>query len=151
MLIDRQQDSWRGATLAISIGLVLSVASIVGLLVDQMSVGNLADHVTAQYSPYGEVPDSIVLFAYLYTTAGPGVVTWLIALRGARRRKPWVPLLAGMTFVVGAVLVVFNLVITEHGTQIFPVLWSVLGLLPSVAGLIAVILLWTRTGSRKRP
>ena len=149
--IDRQQNGWRGAGLALSIGLALSLASIAGLLVDQMSVHSLSDHVRAQYSPYGEVPDPNVLFVYLYMTAGLGVVAWLIALRGARRRKPWVPWLAGMTFVVGATLAVFNLVITEHGTQIFPVLWSLLGLLPSVAGLIGVILLWTHTGSRARP
>lgn len=151
VLIDRQQNAWRGATLALSIGLALSLASIAGLLVDQMSVHSLADHVSAQYSPFGKVPDPDVLFAYLYITAGLGVVVWMIALRGARRRKRWVPWLAGMTFVVGAALAVFNLVITEHGTQVFPVLWSVLGLLPSVAGLIAVSLLWTRTGSRARP
>jgi hypothetical protein len=59
-----------------------------------------------------------------------------------------VPLLAGLTFVVGAVLAVSNIFITEHGTQIFPVLWSVLGLLPSVAGLMAVSLLWTRASRR---
>lgn len=56
-----------------------------------------------------------------------------------------------MTFLVGAALAVFNLFVTEHGTQIFPVLWSVLGLLPSLAGLVAVGLLWVRSGSRRRP
>jgi len=151
LLIERQRNDWQGATLALSIGLALSLASIAGLLVDQMSVHSLADHVSAQYSPYGNVPDPNVLFTYLYMTSGVGVVAWMIAIRGARRQKPWIPLLAGMAFVVGAVLAVFNLVVTEHGTQIFPVLWSILGLLPSIAGLVAVSLLWTRTGSRARP
>lgn len=56
-----------------------------------------------------------------------------------------------MIFLVGSALAVFNLFVTEHGTQIFPVLWSVLGLLPSLAGLVAVGLLWVRSGSRRRP
>jgi len=119
VLIDKQQHAWRGATLALSTGLAFSLASIAGLLMDQLSLHGLADHVSAQYSPYGQDPDPNILFAYLYMTAGLGVVGWLIALRGARSQKPWAPVLAGMTFVVGALLAAFNLVITEHGTQVF--------------------------------
>ena len=145
-----EPDSWRGATLAMRIGLALSLASIVGLLTDQTTMHRLADHVAVQYEPYGAIPDPNVLFAYLYATAGVGVAVWLLAIRAAQRRRWWVPLLATATFIVGAVLAVFNLVVSEHGTQIFPILWSVLGLLPSVAGLAAVTLLWTRVSRARR-
>ena len=148
---ETRQNPWRGATLALRVGLALSLASAVGLLIDQTSVHSLVEHVTAQYSPYGAVPDPNVLFGYLYATAGLAVAAWLIALRGVRRRKAWVRLFASMTFVVGAMLAVFKLVITEYGILIFPMVWSVLGLLPSLAGLVAVSLLWTRASRRLGP
>ena len=148
---ETRQNPWRGATLALRVGLALSLASAVGLFIDQTSVHSLAEHVSAQYSPYGAVPDPNVLFGYLYATAGLAIAAWLIALRGVRSRKSWVRLFASVTFLVGAMLTVFNLVIREYGTPIFPVLWSVLGLLPSLAGLVAVSLLWTRASRRPGP
>ena len=148
---ETRQNPWRGATLALRVGLALSLASAVGLFIDQTSVHSLAEHVSAQYSPYGAVPDPNVLFGYLYATAGLAIAAWLIALRGVRSRKSWVRLFASVTFLVGAMLTVFNLVIREYGTPIFPVLWSVLGLLPSLAGLVAVRLLWTRASRRPGP
>ena len=148
---DTPRNPWRGATLALRVGLALSLMSAIGLFIDQTTTRSLAQHVSAQYSPYGAVPDPNVLFAYLYATAGLAVAAWLIVLRGVRSRKSWVRLFASMTFLVGATLAVFNLVVTEHGTPIFPVLWSVLGLFPSLAGLVAVILLWTRDSRRPSP
>lgn len=32
---------------------------------------------------------------------------------------------------------------SEFGTQILPTSWGLFGLLPSIAGLVAVVLLWT--------
>ena len=148
---ETRQNPWRGATLALRVGLALSLASAVGLFIDQTSAHSLAEHVSAQYSPYGAVPDPNVLFGYLYATAGLAIAAWLIALRGVRSRKSWVRLFASVTFLVGAMLAVFNLVIREYGTPIFPVLWSVLGLLPALAGLVAVRLLWTRASRRPGP
>lgn len=148
---DTRQSHWRGATLALRVGLALSLASIVGLFIDQTIAHSLAEHVRAQYSPYGSVPDPNVLFGYLYATAGLAAAGWLVALRGVRGGRSWVRLFASLMFLVGAMLAVFNLVITEHGTLIFPVLWSVLGLLPSLAGLVALSLLWTRNTPRPSP
>jgi len=145
---DTRPNPWRVATLALRVGLALSLASAIGLFIDQTIGHSLAEHVRAQYSPYGAVPDPNVLFGYLYATAGLAIAAWLITLRGVRGGKSWVRLFASLAFVVGAMLAVFNLVITEHGTLIFPVLWSVLGLLPSAAGLVAVSLLWTRASRR---
>ncbi len=108
VFVDRHQPSWRGATLTLSVGLALTLASIAGLLVDQTSVRGLADHVRAQYTPFGKVPDPDLLLTYLSMTAGLGSVAWMIALRGAHHRKRWVPWLARLTSVVGAALGVFN-------------------------------------------
>lgn len=88
VLTDSREKHWQGAALALTIGFALSLASIAGLLVDQISLHNLADHVNAQYAPYGKVPDPDVLFGYLYTTAGLGAAVWLIAIRGVADESP---------------------------------------------------------------
>ena len=68
----------------------------------------------------------------------------MTAIWGFRRHKQWMPVVATIIFLVGASLALFNLVVSEYGTQIFPTSWGVLGLVPSIAGLVAAVLLWTR-------
>lgn len=148
---DTLQSPWRRVTLALRVGLALSLASAVGQFIDQTNAHRLAEQVKAQNLEYGAVLDANVLFGYLYATAGLAVAAWLIALFGVRSRKSWVRVFASLAFVVGAVLAIFNPVIIEHGALAFPVLWSVLGLLPALAGLVAVSLLWTRASRRPGP
>lgn len=119
-----------------------SVVLLIGVIIDQTSIHSLAQHVEALYAPHGLHPDPNVLAGYLYLTGAVGIVLWPIAIRGASGRKRWVPVVATIVFLVGAILAVFTLVVSEYETPLFPTLRGVLGLLPSVAGLTAVIVLW---------
>ncbi|TFD61706.1 hypothetical protein E3T39_06660 [Cryobacterium suzukii] len=134
---------WRGATIALLVGLVLSVVLLGGVVIDQTIVHSLLHHVEALYAPYELQADPNVLFVYLYATGLIGIGFWLLVIWGARAGRPWTPIVTTLVFLIGAGLAVFSLVVAEYDTQIFPQLWGVLGLLPSVAGLVAVLLLWS--------
>ncbi len=53
--------------------------------------------------------------------------------------------MAAAFLVLGAVLAVVDLSATEYGRPILPTWLGVLGLLPALPGLVAVVLLWRRT------
>ena len=117
-------------------GLVLTVITIIALVIDQTSVHSIADHVNALYSPFDLHPDPNVLFGYLYVTGGIGILSWLTMIWGVQRHKRWARVVASMVFLVAVSFALLVLFVTEYGGQIFPTLWGLLGLLPSVAGLV---------------
>ncbi|GAA3747163.1 hypothetical protein [Salinactinospora qingdaonensis] len=132
----------RGPMAAMGVGLLLTLAVLVALAIDQASVGSIATHVQEHYAPHGTVPDPTVLYVYLYVTGGIGVVTWLLLIAAARTPRSWVAVLATIVFCCGLGGGLFNLTISEYGGPVLPALWSGLTLLPCVAGLVAVVLLW---------
>lgn len=141
-----RQPAGRGAVMALSVGLALTVIALVAAVVDQASVHGIADHVRALYGPHDLHPDPNVLFNLLYVTGAFGVLLWLVTIRGVWRQKRWPRVVGALVTVVATSLALLNLLAFEHGTQIFPTVWGVIGLLPCIAGVVAVILLW-----RQRP
>jgi hypothetical protein len=133
----------RPAVTAMGIGLLLTVITLIALIIDQASGSSIADHVNALYAPLGLHPDPNVLFGYLYVIGGIGVLLWLTMIWGVRRDKRWARVVASFVLVVATSLALLVLFVSEYGGQIFPTLWGILGLLPCLAGLVAVILLWT--------
>jgi hypothetical protein len=127
---------------AMGIGLLLTVITLIALVIDQASVHSIADHVDALYAPLGLHPDPNVLFGILYVTGLIGIVLWLATIWGARKQKRGARVVASIVFVVATSFALLVLFVSEHGTQIFPTVWGVVGLLPSVAGLLAVTLSW---------
>ena len=142
-LIEAKRQDRHGAVTAMGVGLLLSVATLIALIFDQTNGDGLALHVQDLYAPYDLNPDPNVLFGYLYVTTVVGILMWLTTIWSVRHRKPGARVVATIVFVFGASLAFFNLVVSEYGTQLFPTLWGFLGLLPSVAGLVAITLLWT--------
>ena len=142
-LIEEKRQDRHGAVTAMGAGLVLSVVMLIALIFDQMNSEGLALHVQDLYAPYDLNPDPNVLFGYLYVTSVAGILLWLTTIWGVRQSRPGARVVTTIVFVFGASLAFFNLVVSEYGTQIFPTLWGILGLLPSIAGLVAVVLLWT--------
>jgi hypothetical protein len=133
----------RPAVTAMGIGLLLTVVTLVALIIDQASGSSIADHVNALYAPLGLHPDPNVLFGYLYVTGGIGVLLWLTTIWSVSQHKRWARVVASFVLVVATSLALLVLFVSEYGGQIFPTLWGILGLLPCLAGLVAVILLWT--------
>jgi peptidoglycan/LPS O-acetylase OafA/YrhL len=79
-----------------------------------------------------------------------GILLWLTIIWGVRRHKRWARTVASLVFVVATSIALLDLSVSEHGTQIFPTLWGILGILPCIAGLVAVILLWSNQNSGAR-
>lgn len=140
----------RGALTALEIGLLLTVTAVIALIIDQTTVHRLAAHVEDLYAPHDLHPDPNVLFGYLYASGVIGIVLWLTTIWGVKHRRRGVTVGATTVFVVGGSLAIFNVFVSEYGGRIFPPLWSIVGLLPSVAGLAAVILLWTSGRAKEK-
>lgn len=132
----------RGAVTAMGIGLLLTVIALIALIIDQVRGQTLARHVQTLYAPHDLNPDPNVLFGYLYVVGVIGILLWLATIWGIIQHKRGARVVATTVFVLGSSVALFNIFVSEYGMQIFPTLWGVLGLLPSVAGLLAVIILW---------
>ena len=76
---------------------------------------------------------------------------WLMTIWAVGRRKRGARLVATAVFVLATGIALLNLSVSEYGTRIFPTVWGILGLLPCVAGLVAVILLWTPGRAKDEP
>ncbi len=133
----------RRAIVAMGLGLLLTVVELIALVIDQTAVHGIAHHLSALYAPYGLHPDPDWLFYYLYATTATGILLWLTTIWVVRRQKRWARVIAATVFVVATGIALLNLSVSEYGTRIFPLFWGILGLLPCVAGLAAVVLLWT--------
>jgi hypothetical protein len=132
----------RPAVTAMGVGLLLTVITMIALIIDQTNGYSIADHVDALYAPLRLHPDPNVLFGILYVTGVFGVLLWLTMIWAVRRHKRWARVIASIIFVVAASIALLALFVSEYGTPIFPTSWGLFGLLPSIAGLVAVILLW---------
>jgi hypothetical protein len=65
-----------------------------------------------------------------------------VTIWGVRTKKPGARVLPGIVLVIATSVAVFILLVSEHGARIFPTLWGLAGLLPCIAGLVAVTSLW---------
>lgn len=133
----------RAAPTAMGIGLLLTAGMLIALIVDQATVHSIANHVDALYAPFDLHPDPNVLFGIQYVIGAIGILLWLTTMRAVLRNKRGSRVVSSIVFLAAASLALLVLVVSEYGTQIFPPQWGVLGLLPSVAGLVAVIAMWT--------
>ncbi|MEU3271396.1 hypothetical protein ABZ639_11150 [Saccharomonospora sp. NPDC006951] len=137
--------SSRSAITAMYAGLVLTVVSgIVPILAE----GTLTRHLHGIYDGYLDAAEfdstrSLVL-TYLFAVAGIGVLSWLLLIRAAHKGKRWARITATLVFLAATCLAVTNLVVTEYGEPLLPPVIGIAGLLPCVAGLVAVGFLWAR-------
>lgn len=140
--------SARHAMVAMYTGLVLTVLAMLALVYDLASTGVLAQHLRDVYAGYvTNPPEAGAVAAYLFTLGALGVVGWLWMLWAVRRQKRWARLVATVLFLVAGVVALADLTVTEYGQTILPIQIGLAGLLPSLAGLVAVVLLWIRRES----
>lgn len=136
----------RGALIAVATGLALTVAALAVVSVDHATGDLLAQHIRAGYPSYSSAridAAAMLWLVYLSVVAALGIVTWAVTGWAVRTGRRWAPLLATAAFVVGTGIAVFNLVVTDtSGDTGLPALLGAVGLLPSLPGLVAVVLLW---------
>lgn len=82
---------------------------------------------------------------YLSILGGLGIIGWLTTSWAVGRGKRWARWLAAGLFVTGTSIALFNLLVRDtSGETGLSALLGWTGLLPSLAGLIVVIMLWRR-------
>ena len=142
----------RQAVRVMTVGVALGLVALAAPLVDQLTAGGLAAHLGSVYAGTGvAAPAASMIAAYLVGLGVLGVLAWGLTIRVVRRRGRRAPLLADAFLVVGAALAAVDLTVTEYGGPILPTWLGVLGLLPCVPGLVAVVLLHRRTSAGAAP
>jgi len=132
----------KGAGFALGAGLVLQLAAIAAVV---QASGAIEQHLREVYEPYkpGQVDQAgSLVVTYLLTLGALGVVGWLVTAWAHRRGLRWTRPLAVTLLVLGTVLAVTNLVVTEYGSRLIPAWPGAAGLLPSLAGVVAVVMLF---------
>src|SRR5690606_19100419 len=141
--------STRGkAFLALLAGLGLTVASTLYIAIDALTTNRLTNHIRDAYPNWSQDDidaDRLAITIYLLGFGVLGAIAWLWCASLVQRGKPSARLAVTVTFIVGTGLAMINA--TQSGEayeQIVPTPYGVVGLLPSLAGLAAVWLIWRR-------
>lgn len=136
--------SARRAVAAMYTGLGLTIVAMLVPIIDQVS-GDLSRHLHEVYAGYNvDVPAASAVLAYLVTIGALGILAWLWAVWAVTKQKRWARAAATALFVLASGLAVVNLTAQEYGQVVLPPQVGLAGLLPCLAGLAAVTLLWMR-------
>jgi hypothetical protein len=139
----------QAATAAMHAGLALTVVVTTVPLVDHATANVLADHIRAGYPSYSAARiDSAATTYLIYLSAlgAVGIGSWLWSIRAVKARRRWVRETVTAIFVLATGIALFDLMIKDtSGDTGLPPLLGWVGLLPCVAGLLAVGLLWRKS------
>ena len=139
----------RSAIEAMYAGLALTVLAVIVLYGDHATANVLAGHIRAGYPTYTQARiDSAVTayLVYLSVVGALGILCWLWTIWALKAGKRWARGGATTMFVLGTGIALIDLLIkdTSGDTGLPPLLgWA--GMLPCLAGLLAVVLLWRRS------
>jgi len=134
----------RKAVIAMYAAAALSAITILAVILNQETSGNLASRMTDAWPDYSanriEEIESITL-TWLFTVGTVQAVGWLLLARTSRAGRKWVRPAAPALLAAGIAITVV------HFTEPFPALVTVTWALPHVAGLAAVAFLWRSESS----
>jgi ABC-type dipeptide/oligopeptide/nickel transport system permease component len=145
MIISAHQRPALGALYA---GLGLSVIVLLVPYVDHATANVLASHIRGGYPAYSRARVDAAVTAYLIylsVIGALGVASWLGVLWAVRAGKRWARGAATVLFALGTGVALTDLLIrdTSGATGLPPLLgWA--GVLPCLAGLFAIALLWRK-------
>lgn len=144
----------RPALVALSAGLALTVLAMAVPYIDRVTGNGLAGHIRAGYPAYsqGQIDAAATTYLiYLSVVGALGVACWAMAIWAVKAGKRWAPVLATAMLALGAAVGLFNLLVRDtSGDTGLPPMLGLVGLLPCLAGLVGVTLLWTRRTGGKR-
>lgn len=140
----------RSAIAAMYIGLAFTIVALLVPYIDHATANILAGHILAGYPSYSQPridSAATTYLIYLSVLGAFGILGWVGTVWVASTRKPWAHWVATGLFVLGTSIALFNLLVEDtSGDSGLPPLLGWVGMLPCLAGLVAVILLW-----RKQP
>jgi hypothetical protein len=143
----RHEQSAIGAMYA---GLGLTVVAMLVPYIDRATGNMLADHIGAGYPTYtqGRIDTAVMAYLiYLSVVGALGIICWFCVIRAVRTGKRWARSVATVVLALGVGIALFNLLVKDtSGDTGLPSLLGWVGMLPCLAGLLAVTLLWR--GSR---
>jgi hypothetical protein len=134
---------------AMYVGLGLTAAALIVAYVDHATGNALADHIRAGYPTYTQarINSAVAIYlVYLSVVGALGIICWLAAIWAVKAGKRWARGAATALFVLGTGIALIDLLIkdTSGDTGLPPLLgWA--GMLPCLAGLLAIVLLWRRS------
>ncbi len=135
-------------------GLALTVVAAIVPYIDRANGNMLAGHIRAGYPAYAQ--DRIdtaatTYLVYLSVLGAIGVVCWFGTIWAVKAGKRWARVVATLMLALAASIGLFNLLVKDtSGDTGLPPLFGWVGMLPCLAGLLAVTLLWRRVGSTPR-
>lgn len=139
----------RPALGAMYAGLALTVAATIAPYVDRATGNVLADHIRDGYPTYPQtrIDTAVTTWLVILSVVGAlGIVSWLWTIQAVRAGKAWARWAATAMFVLGTSVALTALLVkdTSGDTGLAPLLgW--IGMLPCLAGLGAVTILWRRS------
>jgi len=131
--------SIRNAVTALYAAAALSLLAALIVIADQAWADGLAGKLRDAYphrSPGDLSMAESSILTYLFTLAATGVAFFVWMARASRRGRRWVRRAGAATVALGTALSVF------HFTQPHPLVMTLAGLLPCLAGLAGLALLW---------
>ena len=131
------------------VGVALTVVAMIVPYIDHATANVLADHIRAGYPTYSQARIDIAVTTYLVYVSIIGalaVICWLWTIRAINARKRWARGAATAMFALGTGIALFDLLVKDtSGDTGLPPLLGWIGMLPCLAGFLAVTLLWIRS------
>ncbi|MFF3956411.1 hypothetical protein ACFYY1_24750 [Streptomyces sp. NPDC001890] len=138
----------RGALGAMYAGLTLTVLATIAPYVDHSTTHLLADHIRAGYPTYprARVDSATTTYLVVLSVIGAlGALAWLATAWAVRAGKPWARPAATVVFVLGISVGLTGLLAKDtSGATGLPSALGWVGMIPCLAGVVAVALLWRR-------
>jgi hypothetical protein len=130
-------------------GLGLTVVAMIVPYIDLATGNMLAGHIKAGYPTYtqGRIDTAVITYLiYLSVVGALGIICWFCAIWAVRTSKRWARSVATLVLALGVGIALFNLLVKDtSGDTGLPPLLGWVGMLPCLAGLLAVTLLWRRS------
>lgn len=143
------------AIAALCTGLLLTVAATVAPYVDRTTGHVLADHIRHGYPSYTQdrVDAAVDAWLVILTVVGVlGIVCWVGTIWAVKTHKAWARPMATVMLIAGAGSALVALLTKDSSGQVgLAPLLGWIGMLPSLAGLAAVGMLWATPTGRGDP
>jgi len=139
----------RSAIGAMYAGLGLTVAAMIITYVDHATANMLAGHIRDGYPAYTQARiDSAVTtyLVYLSIIGALGIICWVGTIWAIKAGKRWARGVATAVSALGTGIALIDLLVKDTSGQTgLPPLLGWAGVLPCLAGLVAITLLWRRS------
>jgi hypothetical protein len=134
---------------ALYAGLALTVLTTLAPLIDLVTADSIGDHVRAAYPDWpadSVAADRNAITIYLVAVGVLGIAGWLWSIVGVARGKRWARWVSTTLFVLGATIALIDVSFgSAPYDTIVPTFHGTLGVLPPLAGVVAVVGLWRRS------